>query len=1063
MKNLNFSKHYCSASTMLCTYWKNRGYLVLLFLLLPFLFFAQPIFAPGCGTTDNPDSGVNNHSASCNFDLTDFNTYHTDDMVPEGITRTLKIKTNVVLLQRENVEPDDLGNFSPSTNSEHKEFLDGIFEKLNAKLKDLQEENCNCTDSKYYNNINIEFVPTFVEIESEYYWNHLNDPQPTRWNSKDKTFLKGIHQKLIEEGYEPGFDVYITTNKSFHDGYIMQNMPFDPSAYPDPYGGNWYSALASTNLEQTAYWHCPDLFLEWYYNRYSTGEDWSWYVGQYKKFASGGFLHEFTHSFLPTIGHQNSCDNNIMNGSGNVTDHPRNSYSGCQVREIYRALMAKHVRKYVTCEDVLDSSHELVIDSDEEWDNNLRLYTNVRVKSEATLTVSCSLFLQPQAKITVERGARLIIAEDAFISNGGVCEDEPAFLWDGVHLHGNVNVPHKLQYAFDWYNMTADDHGIVLMHPNSTIQDAQTAIDCLADEEGFTNSDVYIRKGGYVRAKGANFIENTKGINFTYSIYDNRSEVLDCIFEGGDYGIANRKADGVKVKTCEFNDQEINGIYATDAGMEVHQNAFNRIDEAIAINNLLLLNDPFTVSRNEFVGNGVGVKASLASNLLVANNDFSLGKFGVSLMGQGQAVIQNNKFYDLSAGVDLQSAGEDYIPVGCNTFEMCSTGMNPSGNNIGLQYDRNQNLDGVIIDAFIESDGDGNPAMLRNQGSEIEPRVNAFSISHTNHLFTKDNANELFRYFVEADSPDAVFVPQCSQGDTDCADPFNFELEFDLATGPISFEICGDIGTVFTPEPPNPPCNGCGLSEVLFFGEGDKAALAAAINTKIVSGTIGFTVKDEDLQKDFNALLQYYIFNKDYVGLSNYLENFGDYFLPIQQSISMHEKEYVLAEEQLDQILTYAGYESFVLAQKTYLQWIQDPAYRPDSEDLNLLHTYASQDNPMAAFSRSILSLLYQEVYSPSLPLISGIERKGKVEKSIAIEHWVYPNPVEESLFIEGEKIDSGSTIQIINALGQVIWTKTITQPNDIIINTTKWGKGIYFVELVNTQQERYLEKVVKH
>ena len=1055
MKKMNFSfvHHWCAVFS------KGKVWILLLFLFVPLSFYAQiTITEPGCGTTGSPDSG--NHSATCSTSLIDFNTHHNDDMVPQGITRTLKVKTNVVLMQRQGGS----GNFSPSTNPEHKEFFDNTFVRMNALLTSLEQDNCDCTITPlHYENIHIEFVPNYIEIQDEFHWNHLNDPASWYWNSGNKVFLNGIHDLLIAEGHEPAFDIFVTTNRNSHD-YLMDpvNGVYAPQLFPDGYNGQWYSALPKNDLAAPAFWHCPNLYLEWYDNRYNRGDFWEDYIRLYEKIAAKGFIHEYGH-YIGGLKHKNHCPDNIMKGNSVLT---RKAFTGCQVRDIYRTIMsATNMRKFVVCEDVLDSTHEFIIDSDEEWTNDLRVYTNIRIKPEATLTVSCKLYLQPKAKITVEKGARLIIAEDAFVANGGVCEDEPDFLWDGVHVFGNPAIPHKTQYAFDWYTLTADDHGIVLIHPGSTIQDAEVGIDCIHryTDDGATHP-IYTRDGAYVRADGANFINNTKGINFTPFSFDSKSEVLNCIFEGGDIGIANRECNDVKVLSSEFNDQTINGIYASHAGMQVQNNAFNRIDDAIEINNVLLINHPFIVDHNEFVGNGVGVKASLANNLLVSNNDFTVGKFGVSLMGQGQAVIQNNKFEDVTAGVDLQSVGDDYIPVGCNTFKECSFGMNPSGDNRGLQYFYNQNLEDNIFDAYIESDGDGNQAVLRNQGDGIEPVINAFSVGHTNHLYTENNENESFTYFAVAEHPDDITVPQCYQGDPDCPEPFNFEM-FALNTGEeINFESCGDIGNIYTPEPPNPPCTDCGWSEGFFFGNQDETALSTAINAKIIPGTIGFSVKDKTLQKEFSALLQGYSFRDDLEGLKIYLDNFGDYFLPIKQNIAMQQRDYLLADSLLNQIATYAGYESFVLAQKTYLHWVQDNTDLPNSEELNMLRTYANQDQPMSAFPRSVLNILYHEKFEPSLPDVPGIERETKEKEEITIKNWVYPNPVEEHLYIVAtDKIKGQRLVKIVNALGQIVWEENIGEGEHLKVNTTNWTKGIYLIELTNARQERYVEKVIKY
>ncbi|MEL6864275.1 MAG: T9SS type A sorting domain-containing protein [Bacteroidota bacterium] len=1023
--------------------------------LLYFTFYMAPIYAQditfhGCGTSGGGhSSGTENIVAACNNSLIDFNSNHNDDMVPQGISRTLKIKTNIVILQRENGS----GNFSPSTNQEHKDFLDKIFVKLNEKVTVLQQENCNCsTAPEHYNNIHIEFVPTYIEIEDEFYWNHLNDSESSTWNSADKIYLNGIHQLLLDEGYEPGFDVFLTMNKPFYEGVVIQDLPYDRSLYPNPYGGNWYSALSTFTLDQPAFWHCPDLFLGWYDNRFRRGDTYEWDVNRFATFAAGGFLHEYTHTFLPTVGHQNTCQNNIMHSSGNIDMHPRTSFTGCQSREIYRSLMARHVRKYVVCEDVLDASHEIVVDTDEEWQNDLRLYTNVRVKSGATLSIQCKLYLQPKTNIFVERGARLILDEDALIANGGVCEDVASNRWSGIRLEGNNAIPHKPQYAFESYTLAADDHGIVLLLPNSTVRDANNAIACKKEEETW-NSNYW---GGYIRADGVQFINNKRSIEYLLANFDSRSEILNSTFDGGQYGITSWRCDNVNIRGCTFNDQERSALYSINAGLQVQYNDFNGINDAIGIENTTLINHPYVIQRNDFTNNGLGINASVANNLLISNNDFAIGVFGVALMGEGQAVIQNNRFEQLSAGVDLQSAGSDPTPIGCNIFDECSFGVNASGDNLGMQYFNNQNSNN--FDVYIQSDADNNPALIANQGSSLDRVVNAFTVGHTRHLHTEFNENVQFTYFPESGNPNDLSIPQCYIGDPDCIDPCNFQVNFGTFNGPPSFELCGDIGNQSTPEP---PCDDCGWSEGFIGGGDDEVAIAAAIQSQITPATIAYKLSDAKLQKEFRALLQNYAFRDDYARLETYLNQFGDYFLPMKYSVAMQQGDWTKANMMLDQIGNYAGQESFVLPQRIYLSWVKDKDYVPTETERQSLNTYAALDDPRSAFSRSVLNIVYGEQFIPRLPDVPVEERSaiGSSESAAEENLEVYPNPFKELLLVNP---GGAGVLRVVNVLGQVVLEKEVGDEEVVTFNTSHWAKGVYYVEFRYENNRVRVEKIMK-
>ena len=54
-----------------------------------------------CGMTDTVPAEGSSLSQDCNISFSDFRSHHADDMVPQGIDRTLKIKTNVIFVQDE--------------------------------------------------------------------------------------------------------------------------------------------------------------------------------------------------------------------------------------------------------------------------------------------------------------------------------------------------------------------------------------------------------------------------------------------------------------------------------------------------------------------------------------------------------------------------------------------------------------------------------------------------------------------------------------------------------------------------------------------------------------------------------------------------------------------------------------------------------------------------------------------------------------------------------------------------------------------------------------------------
>ncbi|MCW5922885.1 MAG: hypothetical protein KIS77_11110 [Saprospiraceae bacterium] len=210
---------------------KQKKFILILWLLgLTFSLVAQPGFDFSCGTDPNPDSSEAYASPqNCDNTFASFLTNHADDMVPQGIDRKLKIRTNIVFVQNEGGE----GNFSIS-NPDHMDYWERIFTEANGRLEQLLQENCGCqTVPTHYGNIHVEFVPNYVEVRDNFAWDHNNDPDPnagTIWvNSYDKPYLNYIHA-LAEQapGYQTGFDLIITTDGPDYNTYVYDNPDNKP-------------------------------------------------------------------------------------------------------------------------------------------------------------------------------------------------------------------------------------------------------------------------------------------------------------------------------------------------------------------------------------------------------------------------------------------------------------------------------------------------------------------------------------------------------------------------------------------------------------------------------------------------------------------------------------------------------------------------------------------------------------------------------------------------------------------------------------------------------------------
>ena len=997
---------------------------------------------PGCGTISGGETQA--LGVGCSQGFSSFLANHKDDMIPQNVTRTVKLKLNVLFMQRN----DGSGNFTMS-NPEHSDYWNKIFEEINSRLSDLVEIPCGCnSDPQYYSNIHLEFVPNFVEVRDEYGWNHQNDGPTYSLNSYNKPFLNYIHNRASQEpNYEPGIDIAITNNKLTYDAYMQNDLPlWEIPGLPSDYGPYIYSSLPTGDINHQAIWHFPHLYLGYLNAVEHIGMD--FVNGPEFDFIVGAIMHETSHMMVypwtsngNSVGHV-TCGSNVMNPS----TANRVSYTGCQVRSIYRALMTSYVRKYVICEDVLE--HDITINSDEEWKNNMRIYSNVVVKKGNTLKISCELYMQPQTRIIVERGARLILGKEAIIANGGVCNDEDSSKkWAGIVLEGNNSIAHKTDYADESYSLVADDHGIVLLMDGSIVRDARTAVSC----RSLSGSGDYW--GGYINAKGVSFLNNGRSLEFMLSNFPNLSEIDDCLFEGGPVAITNWHSNNVTIRNSEFNHFE-QGIYSIDAGMNVIHNTFNNNVDAIAMDNMQFLNHVYFVKNNTFNYNDVSIRASASSSLIVKNNDFLNNDFGVSLMGNGQAVIRNNLFEDNSLGVDLQSVGNAWTPVSCNIFSHNSYGVNPSGNNLGMYYVKNQNdvIDNYS-DMFIENDEDGNLGRVSDFGSSYLPPMNTFSQGNNDrNIQTKAGEVVQFVYF----APDVdLLVPQCYIGDVDCQD---MENNFNWMFASNEFNVpCGKIGTYDGDDGGSNKFPDLAIADEVI--DKDDVVVKESIMNALENNN-GIVLAGEAGRK-LLSISQQFVAEDRYEDLGEYLDQFGDAVLYLKYSVAVHRKDYVQAASYLDDLEAKGGYNDYVFPQRVYLDWVQNGT--PPTSN-NVLVALAQKDSPEAAYSRSMLGILYGQRFAPKMPEDNGADRVGFRASSLELANTnasIVPNPFDFDVVVETSDFENGQ-ISIYSVLGELMYSKPISE-DKMTINTESWESGIYFMYLSNVAGDTRFEKIVKN
>ncbi|PWH84954.1 zinc-dependent metalloprotease [Brumimicrobium oceani] len=349
----------------------------------------------------------------------------------------------------------------------------------------------------------------------------------------------------------------------------------------------------------------------------------------------------------------NSCTNNILGGNNGAK-----YFSPKQVQRMHRAISLGSIRNYVKVHD-FDDSKEILVSQDETWDFSIKLYNNLRINSGTTLTVRCEIQFVPEAKLIIEKGAKLII-------DGGTITNEKYLntYWQGVQVYGTSN-----QHQFPINNPT--HQGMLELINGGTIENAHKAATNW-------NEGSWSEIGGVIKSTNGVFRNNRRGVefmeyqnftpNYPGSYRDNTSSFTDTEFLTDDNFIEGYpqqpyvtlwKVHGIIFENCHFaNNVTTNkslssspneGISTLDASFKVvprcdspplpygtpcptgllMKSSFEGLEYAIQVAGAGV-SEAVTISQTDFTNNIWGVRVKEFDNVNINRNDFVIGNGGYS-------------------------------------------------------------------------------------------------------------------------------------------------------------------------------------------------------------------------------------------------------------------------------------------------------------------------------------------------------------------------------------------------------------------------------------------------
>ncbi|MBK8442210.1 MAG: hypothetical protein IPL35_01835 [Sphingobacteriales bacterium] len=190
---------------------------------------------------------------------------------------------------------------------------------------------------------------------------------------------------------------------------------------------------------------------------------------------------------------------------------------------------------YKYAQSCIYEDKDFIVSEDAIWNYPVILYENLVIKTGATLNISNSLYMPENARVIVERGAKLII-------DGGIITKNPQCKkpWEGVEVWGyacdddfcNPLIAQNPAYITDLLsgnpnagNFPNEAAGIVLMKNGATIANAFTGIS--TQRRGGNYPDHF---GGIIYAQDSHFYGNQKAVELLRYDYPNISKFINCDF-----------------------------------------------------------------------------------------------------------------------------------------------------------------------------------------------------------------------------------------------------------------------------------------------------------------------------------------------------------------------------------------------------------------------------------------------------------------------------------------------------------------------------------------------------
>jgi len=446
----------------------------------------------------------------------------------------------------------------------------------------------------------------------------------------------------------------------------------------------------------------------------------------------------------------------------------------------------KPMHKYV--KEKYSYNVPLTITSNETWDFAIKMYQDIVITDNTTLTIAGEVKMPIDGKIIVQPGARLII-------DGGKITSAHEQLWTGIEVWGNSST-HQHEVNGNYLQ------GYVELKNGAVIENAKCALNLW--RPNYWNST-----GGIVHATDATFRNNVRAVHalwYTYSpsgrLSDYNAYFHNCTFTIDEDYLGTESfykhvdlshVNGIDFLGCSFSaDRQLDsvssycvGIGAYSAGFRVDSycenpnavpcpetylvpSCFGGFHRGIHASNDGSTAYGFRVENSVFNNNTCGIYALNTGWGIVVNNDFTVGcgwdcDYGIYADGVSGFCFEDNVFrpkvinYGSPYGIVIVNSegindvyNNDFSNLRCGNVAIgTNTGGSEASNDVisGLTYTCNTNT-GNLIDFCVLKDGNIG-AIAQQQGSAALPAGNTFSGSQY-HFY--NDGNQQIGYWYRSNS-----------------------------------------------------------------------------------------------------------------------------------------------------------------------------------------------------------------------------------------------------------------------------------------------------------------------